>query len=121
MEFDTPQGYYHILFGAVTIALGVFFMLAMVALAKAGKWPNAAQVTYSVVVIVTITVCFGEWLAYSVSETTQFDQDVTFKNGSLNDAKLVIVMTRHTIFQKDNVLYAIPTADIEQLKTTGKH
>jgi len=93
----------------------------MFVLVKAGKWPDAAQVMYAMVVVITSTVCFGQWLAYSVSETSEFDQDVQFKNGTLTDAKLVIVMTRHTIFQKDSVLYAIPTADIEQFKTAGKH
>jgi hypothetical protein len=115
------EGYFHILFGALALVLGVLFFLLMFVLVKAGKWPDAAQVMFAIVVIITGTVCFGQWLAYSVSETSEFDQDVQFKNGTLTDAKLVIVMTRHTIFQKDSVLYPIPTADIEQFKTAGKH
>jgi hypothetical protein len=114
------EGYFHILFGALVLALGIVFILQMVLLAKAGKWPTATQITYTMVLIVTSTACLGQWLANSVSETSQFDQDVNFKNGSLTDAKLVMVMARQSIFLKDSVLYAIPTADIEQFRTAGK-
>jgi len=115
------EGYFHVLFGVLAIALGIVLILLFVAHVKSGKWPNAIQVTFTMILVITSTVCFGEWLAYSVLETSQFDQDVKFKNGILNDAKLVIVMTRHSIFQKDGVLYAISTADIEQLRMKGKH
>ncbi len=104
----------------LAIALGIFFILKLVVIAKADVWPNAVQVTYMLVLLIIGTACFGKWLAYSVSETSEFDQDVTLKNETLNDTKLILVMSRHTILMKDNVIYVVPTADIVQFKTAGK-
>jgi hypothetical protein len=114
------EGYYHIVFGALALVLGVLFFLLMFILVKAGKLPDAAQVMYAMVVIITSTVCFGQWLAYSVSGTSVFDQDVTLKSETLNDVKVILVMSRNTILLKGKVIYVVPTADINKFQTASK-
>jgi hypothetical protein len=66
------------------------------------------------------TICFGQWLGFSVKETSEFNQDVYLKDQTLNNAKLVIVMSRHTVLLKDGVLYVVPTADVTKFRTAGK-
>jgi hypothetical protein len=63
----------------------------------------------------------GRWLGQSVEETTAFNQDVYFKDQSLNNVKLVIVMTRHAVLLKDSVLYVVPTGDITKFRTADKN
>ena len=115
------EGYLHVLFGAMALALGVTLILVAVDHARVGKWPNAAQAIFAMILIVISTASVGMWLAYSVLETSEFDQDVTLKDGTLSSAKLIIVMSRHTILLKDKVLYVVPTADISQFRTASKH
>jgi hypothetical protein len=111
------EGYHHVLFGAVTIALGIALIFLMINLVKAGKWPNPIQAISTMFFIVICTVFLGQWLAYSVSETSEFDQDVKLKNGTINDAKLIIVMSRFTILLKDRVLHVVPTTDVTEFQT----
>jgi hypothetical protein len=113
-------GYFHILFGTLTLAVGVVLILVAVSHIRAGGWPNAVQATFSIILVIIATSCLGTWLAYSVSETSEFDQDVTLKDQILSGAKLIIVMSRHTILLKDKVLYVVPTADIIQFRTADK-
>jgi hypothetical protein len=71
----------------------------------------------AMLLIIICTVTLGQWPAYSVSETFEFDQDVKLKNGTINDAKLVIVMSQFTILLKDRVLHVVPTADVTEFQT----
>jgi hypothetical protein len=60
----------------------------------------------------------GRWLGESVEETSYFNQDVHFKEQTLKDTKLVIVMSRHSVLLKDRILYVLPTADISRFQTS---
>lgn len=111
------EGYFHILFGALALGLGVFFLLLMFLHVRAAKWPNATQVLYVVVVIITCAASISQWLAYSISETSEFDQDVVLKSETITDAKVIIVLSRFTILLKDKMLHVVPTADITQFQT----
>jgi hypothetical protein len=66
------------------------------------------------------TVLFGQWLGFSVKETSAFNQDVFLKDQTLSNAKLIIVMSRHTVMLKDDVLFVVPTGDISKFRTLGK-
>jgi hypothetical protein len=119
--FRQQQGYFHVLFGAMALALGVSLIFVAVDYVRVGMWPNAAQTIFALILIITSTASAGMWLAYSVLETSGFDQDVTLKDETLSSAKLIIVMSRHTILLKDKVLYVVPTVDISQFRTASKH
>ena len=112
--------YFHVLFGAGAILSGVIFILVLVAHVKNAKWPSLGQMTGIMILAVSGTIGFGQWLAYSVLETSEFDQDVYLKNETLSDMKLIIVMSRNTILMKDKVLYVVPTADISEFRTAAK-
>jgi hypothetical protein len=62
----------------------------------------------------------GRWLGQSVDELNEFKQDVYFEDQTIANAKLVIVMSRHTVLLKDKVLYVIPTGEITQMRTAAK-
>lgn len=107
----------HPIRGARALALGVFFFLLVFLHVKTGKWPNATQMMYTMVVIITCTACIAQWLAYSISETSEFDQDVILKSETITDAKVIIVLSRFTILLKDKMLHVVPTADITKFQT----
>jgi hypothetical protein len=112
------EAYFHILFGTATIAFGVMFILLIVSYIKLSQWPNATQTASMMIFIVSSTVCFGQWLGYSVSETSQFDQDVYLEDETIKSAKLVIVLARHTVLLKDRMLFVVPTGDIIKFQTS---
>lgn len=110
--------YFHIFFGWGTIGLSIGLIFIFANYIRFRRWPNATQLVGLLIAVVSGTICFGQWLGYSVLESSQFDQDVYSKSGTLNGAKLIIVMSRHTILMKDKIIYAVPTADIAQFRTT---
>jgi hypothetical protein len=61
----------------------------------------------------------GQWLGYSVLDSSLFNRDIYLKNETINDAKLIIIMSRHTVFQKDNLIYVVPTADIDRFRSAA--
>jgi hypothetical protein len=75
---------------------------------------------FMLLLLITCAGSLGRWLGESVEETSNFNQDVYVKDQSLNDVKLVIVMSRHTILLKDKALYVMPTADISKFRTAEK-
>jgi hypothetical protein len=102
------DGFFHILYGVVMLALGILLILQAVGYVRTGTWPNATQITFLTIFVFTSAASFGQWLAYSVLETSDFDQDVTLKNDTLTKAKVIVVMSRHTILTRDGVIYVIP-------------
>jgi hypothetical protein len=114
------EEYFHILFGATAIFIGVWLLLSVIEIITRREWPTVGQFTFVILFAVINTICFGQWLGFSVKETSEFNQDVYLKDQTLNNAKLVIVMSRHTILLKDGVLYVVPTADVAKFRTAGK-
>jgi len=55
-----------------------------------------------------------------VKENPDFNQDVYVKEQQLSNTKLIIVMSRHTVLLKEDVLYVVPTADITKFQTAAK-
>jgi hypothetical protein len=90
----------------------------IVAQVRAGAWPNTAQMTGLIIIVITTATAFGQWLGNSVIETSQFDQDIFLKDGTIKAAKLVIVLSRHTVLLKDRMLYVVPTSDITKFQTS---
>ena len=86
----------------------------------AATWPTIGQFSSIAVLAASCALIFGQWLGTTVKETSEFNQDVYLKSETLNNVKLVIVMSRNTILLKDNIFYIVPTADIVQFRTTAK-
>ena len=79
---------------------------------------GAALLIMTVVAIIVLLSGFaGQWLAYTVQERPDFDQDIVTKNGEFKSAKIVIVMSRFTVLLQDMTLHVVPTADIIEFKT----
>jgi hypothetical protein len=114
------EEYFHILFGATAIFIGVWLLLSVIEIITRRAWPTVGQVMFVMFFAVLNTICFGQWLGFSVKETSEFNQDIYLKDQTLNNAKLVIVMSRHTVLLKDGVLYVVPTADVAKFRTAGK-
>ncbi|HUZ33470.1 MAG TPA: hypothetical protein VMV19_15400 [Xanthobacteraceae bacterium] len=111
------EGYFHILFGALVIALGVTVVLQIVGYMNTCTLPNVIQSTFMLILFVTTAACGGQWLGYSVLESAKL-MDIKLKDGTLNSVKLIIVMSRHTILLKGREIYVLPTTDISQFHST---
>ena len=114
------QGYFHILSGVVAFGVAVTLIFVIAAHVEARNVPTAIQCMFMLLLLVIFAGSLGHWLGESVQETSNFNQDVYLKDQSLNNMKLVIVMSRHTVLLKDNVLYVMPTADISKFRTAEK-
>jgi uncharacterized membrane protein YedE/YeeE len=117
----TGQGYFHIVTGTATLGAAMTVILVIASHIEARTLPNAVQSVFTVLLLITIAASLGRWLGESVEETATFNQDVYFKDQTLNNMKLVIVMSRHTVLLKDGVLYVVPTGDITKFRTADKN
>jgi MFS family permease len=107
------QGYFHIIWSAIALGLGVIVILQIIGYFISGMVPNIMQFAILIMLVVSGAGALGQWLGYSVLETEK-PQDVKLKGNEMNGVKVVIVMSRHTIFLKDHDLYVVPTDDITQ-------
>jgi hypothetical protein len=110
------EGYFHILFGVTVLGLGVVVVLQIVGYVLTATMPNGKQAFFLLLLTGFATISFGQWLGYSVQESAR-GQEIILKDKTLSDAKLVLVMSRHTILLKDNSTLVVPTADIAQFKS----
>ena len=114
------EGYFHIVSG-VLLAGGVVMMIfAGLSHLQARTWPNSIQAVSLVFLVVILTFGLGKWMADLVLDTTVFDLNITIKDQVINDAKLVIVLSRYTVLLKDNELHVVPTADISEFHSAHK-
>jgi hypothetical protein len=114
------EGYFHIITG-IALAGGVIaFIVAVLSHLRAVVSPTLLQVVSLVFLAVIITFESGRWTADLVLETNWFNENVVLKGQTLNNAKLVIMMSRFTVFLKDDVLHVFPTADITEMQTNNK-
>jgi hypothetical protein len=114
------QGYFHILSGVVVFGSAVTLILIVASHVEAHTLPTAVQCMFMLLLLVTTAAGLGRWLGESAQEAANFNQDVYLKNQLLNNVKLVIVMSRHTVLLKDGVLYVMPTGDITRFRTADK-
>lgn len=109
--------YRHLWWGWASLSAGVLLILLTIRLIRLGKWPTARQFGGILVLMFLATSAFGQWLAYAVLQSPYYEQDVYLKNQTLNKAKVVLIMSHHTILLVNQELYIVPTADITQIKT----
>jgi hypothetical protein len=111
----TGEGYWHILMGAMVLGLGIMFIMQIMGYVTTATLPNRTQAFFLILALCFSTVSLGQWLGYSVQESAK-GQEITLKDKTLSDMKVVLVMSRHTILLKDDMLYVLPTADIASFK-----
>lgn len=87
---------------------------------RARTRPSSIQAVSFVFFVVLLAFGFGKWMADLALDTTAFDLNVTIKGQVINDAKLVIVLSRYTVLLKDNELHVVPTADISEFHSAHK-
>jgi hypothetical protein len=109
------EGYFHILLGAMVLGLGIVIISQILGYVTTATLPNSAQTFWLILSLGFATVSLGQWLGYSVQESAK-KQEITLKDKTLSDMKVVLVMSRHTILLKDDMLYVVPTADIASFK-----
>jgi hypothetical protein len=112
------QGYLHIAFGALVAGLSIIVFLRVVGHIRVKAIPNLSQIMFFVVFVVMTVFYGGQWLGYSVLETNKL-MDIKITDSMVTGARIVIVMSRHTIFLKDREIYIVPTADIQQFHRTA--
>ena len=54
----------------------------------------------------------GMWLGSSVLESRGYNEDIYLKNETISGVKLIMMMSSHTIFYKDQGVYVVPTTDV---------
>jgi hypothetical protein len=109
------QGYFHILMGMTVLGLGIVLIMQVMGYIATATLPNASQAFFLFLFLGFATLSLGQWLGYSVQESAK-GQEITLKDKTLTDMKIVLVMSRHTILFKDDMLYVVPTADISSFK-----
>jgi hypothetical protein len=109
------EGYFHILMGVSSLGLGIMFIKHLMGYVTTAVVPNISQAFFLIMSLGVTTISIGQWLGYSVQESAK-GQEVTFKEKTMSDMKVVVVMSRHTILLKDGMLYVVPTADIASFK-----
>lgn len=116
------EGYFHIVFGAVTLGLAVALVLIVAKQVEARRLPTAGQCFRMLLLLVIFAGGLGQWLGQVVKETSEFNQDIALKDKDqmLTNAKLIIVMSRHTVLVKDDALYVLPTSDITKFQKAAK-
>lgn len=112
------EGYFHIIWSALALGIGIVIILQIVGYVISGTVPTIVQFAFLIMLVVAGAGGLGQWLGYSVLETEK-PQDVKLKDGDMNGVKVVIVMSRHTIFLKDHDIYVVPTDDIKQFHSVG--
>jgi hypothetical protein len=117
-SIHSGQGYFHVFSGIVAFGVAVAVILVVAAHVEARSVPNVIQCMWMLFLLVIGAGALGSWLGESVEETTSFNQDVYFKDQTLKDAKLIIVLSRHTMLLKDRILYVVPTGDITKFQTS---
>ena len=110
--------FFHIVTGAAALLFAVWLIYIVVGHIQSGLWPTAVRIMGISILVASTTATFGRWLGESVMETSEFDQDVYLKTETIKSAKVVIVLSRHTILLKDRMLYVVPTGDITKFETS---
>jgi hypothetical protein len=116
------EGYFNIIFATLALAMVMTLVLSVSDYVEARKLPRGGQCFNLLILLVIFAGAIGQWLGHSVKETSLFNQDITLKDKdqTLANAKLIIVMSRHTVLTKDDVLYVLPTSDITKFQSVAK-
>jgi multisubunit Na+/H+ antiporter MnhC subunit len=109
------HGYFHILMGVTVLGLAVTLIIQVMGYITTTTLPNLSQAFFLFLSLSIATVSLGQWLGYSVQESAN-GNEITLKDKTLNDMKVIMVMSRHTILLKEGMLYIVPTADILSFK-----
>jgi len=120
LEHLKPEPHYQYITSAWFSIIAAVSLPTTIALyTRYGIWPTIGQMTGIMVAAVFGTLSFGQWLGGSILYFDKFDQDVFAKNETVKDAKVIAVLSRHTLVMKDKVIYAFPTADVLKFATTS--
>lgn len=109
------EGYFHILMGLTVLGLAIVLIVQIMGYIATRTLPNSSQAFYLLLSLSIATLSLGQWLGYSVQESAK-GQEITLKDKTLTDMKVILVMSRHTILLKKDMLYVVPTADITSFK-----
>jgi hypothetical protein len=115
------DGYSHILSALGAVANALFLFVLIAAQVRRRQLPDSVRTVIMCSLFFSCGISLGQWLGESIEETSAFNQDVYLKDQSLNNVKLVIVMSKHTVLLKDKVLYVVPTEDISKFRSTDKN
>lgn len=107
------QGYVHVLWSILAVAVGVTVIVLIGRHAISGTLPTIVQFVSLIVLVLIGAGGLGKWLGYSVLET-ETSQDVKIKDAAMSGVKVVIILSRHTVLLKDHDFYVVPTGDISQ-------
>ena len=66
---ERGDGYFHILFGAIVIGVGVVLILLLLNYVRFAIWPTAKQAAALVILSALSAIFLGQWLGHSVLET----------------------------------------------------
>ena len=112
------NGYSHIFDGLLLFLVAIAIAIIILEQVNRGNRPNIRQLGWYAFLFFLATGTCGRWLGHSVLEVGTFDQDVRTKNVTINSAKPIIIMSRFSVFLKDEKLYVVPTSDITELQTS---
>jgi hypothetical protein len=117
---EKGEGLAHIFSGVEALGGTIALFAIVVMLFRKRKMPNSLQAVMLASLFVGLAFVLGQWLGATVRETSDFNQDVYLKDQTLPNVKLIIVMSRHAVLYKADVLYVVPTGDILKFRTADK-
>lgn len=115
-EYNRPDPHYlHFFYGRFCILIVAFGTVMIARMYHFGAWTNAGAWAWASVSAIFGAYIFGTWLGYSVLETSGRTYDLYLKDSTINDAKLVLMMSHHTIFYKDKSVYVVQTDAVKEI------
>jgi hypothetical protein len=115
-EIRAKNEYIHTIYGAALLFMTVAVVVTIVRGLNAAQQLTAAHIFNYAILAVLLSWFAGQWLAYTVQERSEFDQDIVTKSGEFKSGKIVIVMSRFTVLLQDKTLHVVPTGDITEFK-----
>ena len=116
VEIRAKNEYMHTSYGATLLFMTVLVIIMVVRGVNAGQQLTAAHIFNYAILAVLLSWFAGQWLAYTVQERSEYDQDIVTKYGEFKSAKIVIVMSRFTVLLQDKRLHVVPTGDSTEFK-----
>jgi hypothetical protein len=113
----TPH-YNHLLYGLAALASGLAFEVVIVSWFYARQWPNLVQLGWASCSAVAFAFVLGSWLGYTVLESSANNVFVVLKDETMEEAKLIMIMSHHTIFYVERKIVIVPTDDVRRI-TSG--
>jgi hypothetical protein len=112
--------YYYIFYGTSAIGDGIVLAFIVGSWIYVRQWPSIVQFAWMMVSALAGAYVLGAWLGYSVLDSSIDNVNVTVKSETITDAKLILIMSHHTILYADQKVLVVPTDEVLKIAKVHK-